>query len=175
MLDCPLSGTAVQAERGDIVVYASGDERALARARDVFSVIARSVHVLGPFGTGTKTKLVANLLVAVHIASAAEALLLAERSGLDLKSTLEAMTAGAGTSRMLEVRGPMMIEREFDRPSMTLALFQKDLSLIAEFAQSVGAPTPLLAIASEWYRTARESGELRDTAAVFEALASASR
>jgi putative dehydrogenase len=176
MLDSPLSGTAVQAERGDLVVYVSGDADVAARCEPVFRHVARSVIFMGPFGTGTKTKLVANLLVAVHIVAAAEALVLAEQAGLDLPSTLEALMAGAATSRMLEVRGPMMVARAFDPPSMTVRLFRKDLALIDDFARSVGAPAPLLETATAWYRTALEEGRAeQDTAAVFAALAGATK
>jgi putative dehydrogenase len=170
--DCPLSGTAVQAATGDLVVYASGDDAAIDSCQPVFSRMARSVHRLGPFGTGTRTKLVANLLVAVHIVSAAEALLLARAAGLDLVRTLEALTDGAGSSRMLEVRGPMMAGASYDPPSMTLRLFAKDEGLIREFAAALSVPLPLFEDASRLLRRAAEEGRAeQDTSAVFASLA----
>lgn len=171
VLDCPLSGTAVQATAGDLVIYASGDETGTERCQAVFERMARSVHRLGTFGTGTRTKLVANLLVAVHIVSAAEALVLARAAGLDLDRTLAALTDGAGTSRMLEVRGPMMVGAHFDNPSMTLRLFAKDESLIREFAAALGVPVPLFEDASRLLRRASDGGHKdQDTSAVYASL-----
>jgi putative dehydrogenase len=174
VLDCPLSGTAAQAEVGDLVVYASGDDAALDRCAAVFSGVARGVHRLGPFGTGTRMKLVANLLVAVHIVSAAEALLLARAAGLDLSRALEALTDGAGTSRMLEVRGPMMATGGYSPASMTLRLFAKDESLIREFASNLGVPVPLFEDASRMLRKASGEGRAeQDTSAVYASLVDA--
>ena len=168
MLDCPVSGTAVQAAAGDLVVYASGDDTAIERCLPTFERLGRGVHRLGAFGMGTRTKLVANLLVAVHIVSAAEALALASAAGLDLERTLGALIDGAGTSRMLEVRGPMMARAEYDPPSMTLRLFQKDEDLIHAFAGSLGVAVPLFDEASRELRGASAAGHAEhDTAAVF--------
>jgi L-threonate 2-dehydrogenase len=172
MLDCPLSGTAVQAAVGDLVIYASGDEPAIDRCFPVFERMARGVHRLGAFGTGTRTKLVANLLVAIHIVSAAEALVLASAAGLDLPRTLRALTDGAGTSRMLEVRGPMMLAAGGEPPSMTLRLFEKDEILIQALSDSLGVPVPLFETATRALRQAAANGFAEsDTSAVFRSLA----
>lgn len=171
VLDCPLSGTAIQAAAGDLVIYASGDDAAIDRCEAVFRRMARNVHRLGPFGTGTRTKLVANLLVAVHIVSSAEALSLARAAGLDPDRTLAALTDGAGSSRMLEVRGPMMVREDFDTPSMTLRLFEKDENLIREFAAALEVPVPLFEDASRLLRRASDGGRAeQDTAAVYASL-----
>src|SRR5581483_9714932 len=83
MLDAPISGTGSQAHAKDITVFVSGDRADFERGRDVLLHLARSVPYVGPFGAGSKLKLIANLLVAVHIAAAAEALVLGERAGFD--------------------------------------------------------------------------------------------
>ena len=168
VLDCALSGTASQAERGDLVVYASGDQAAFERCTGAFGAIGRSVHYLGAFGAGAATKLVANHLVAVHIAAAAEALLMAQRAGLDLDVTLAALTDGAGTSRMLEVRGPAMVSSAYVPASMRMELFLKDLGLIEALGAEVGSPLPLLAVVAAAYRDAVAAGMgSLDTAALF--------
>ena len=171
MLDCPLSGTAIQAARGDLVVYASGDDAVLDDVADILATIGRAVHRVGSFGQGTRTKLVANLLVAVHIVAAAEALRLAGRVGLDLEATSLALMDGAGTSRMLEVRGPMMVARAFDPPSMSVRLFQKDVDLIESLAASSGSPVPEFRVAAEVFRRALAMGlGEQDTASVYDVL-----
>src|SRR5262249_12047142 len=80
---CPLSGTASKMRARDIAVYASGDPAALKRSHDVLAAFSRVQHEVGAFGNGTRMKLIANHLVAVHHTAAAEALLLARRAGLD--------------------------------------------------------------------------------------------
>lgn len=170
VLDCPISGTGVQAERGDIIVYASGTEAAIERCRPVLDLVSREVINVGPFGTGSRLKYIANHLVAIHIAAAGEALALARNAGVDPAFAIRVLSAGAGTSRMLEIRGPMMAARKYSPPSMTIRLFQKDLRIITEFAESCGVPVPLLATASQLFAEAlnEELGEL-DTASVHEA------
>src|SRR5690606_24001075 len=83
VLDCPLSGTGAQAATGDLIVYGSGDRAGYDRCIRVFEGFSRRSYYLGEFGNGTKMKLVANLLVAVHNVAAAEAIVLGLRAGLD--------------------------------------------------------------------------------------------
>lgn len=174
LLDCPLSGTGVQAEAGDLVVYASGDAASLARCAPVFAKLGRAVYQLGEFGLGTRVKLVANLLVAIHIVAAAEALNLARAVGLELTQTLAALSDGAGTSRMLEVRGPMMVAGSYVAPSMTLRLFAKDEQLIREFVAAAGVETALFEDASRVLQRAAADGHAEhDTSAVYAVLAAA--
>jgi L-threonate 2-dehydrogenase len=171
LLDCPMSGTGQQARDGDLVAYLSGDDAAKARALPVLAAFTRQQYDLGPFGRGTAVKLVANLLVAVHNAAAAEALLLARRAGLDLDAVLTAVGDGAGGSRMLQVRGPLMAERRYLPATATVATMQKDNALIAAFADSVGSPTPLFSATTELYDAAAAQERLgEDTACVHAVL-----
>ncbi len=170
LLDCPVSGTGVQILSKDVAVYASGDAAALDRARPALAAFSRVIFDVGEFGNGTKLKLVANLLVAIHNAAAAEALLLAERSGLDPRAALAALTSGAGTSRMLEVRGPLMLSGDYSS-GVEVQIFQKDLDIIAAFARQASCPTPLLAAAAQLNVAALAQGHARDdTASVFAVL-----
>ena len=171
LLDCPVSGTGAQAARGDLVVFASGDTDAVARMRPVFTGLAREVRHVGPFGAGTKLKCVANLLVTIHNLAAAEALLLAERSGLDLQMVLDALCAGAATSRMLEMRGPLMIAGEYEPATMKMDVHMKDLALILDQARSLDCPVPLMAASLPYYAAALAQGrDKQDTAALFGVL-----
>jgi len=172
LLDCPMSGTGQQARDGDLVAYLSGDdEAAKAAALPVLEAFTRAQYDLGAFGNGTRMKLVANLLVAVHNAAAAEALLLAERAGLDLGQVLQAVGDGAGGSRMLQVRGPLMVADRYDEPTATVAVMQKDNALIAAFAAGVASPTPLFSATNVLYQAALAQGRLdEDTACVFGVL-----
>lgn len=177
LLDCPLSGTGQQARQRDLAAYLSGDDPAAkARACPVLERFTRTVYDVGPFGNGMRMKLVANLLVAVHNVAAAEALLLAERVGLDLDDVLEFVGAGAGGSRMLDIRGPLMAREDFDDVGIRIATFAKDLALIAEFAAEAGSPTPLFRASQNVYAAAARQGRgEQDTASVFAVLKSEPR
>ena len=171
MLDCPVSGTGAQAETGDLVVFASGDDTAIAAMRPVFEGFARDIRAVGPFGAGMKMKYVANLLVTIHNLATAEALLLAERSGLDLGLVFDAIRSGAGNSRMFEVRGPLMIEGRYEPATMKMDVYQKDLKLIMDHAASVACPVPLMAATLPYYSAALAQGrDKEDTAALFAVL-----
>lgn len=171
LLDCPVSGTGAQMRVKDVVIYASGDPAAVEQARPVLAAISREQFDLGAFGNGSRLKFVANLLVAVHNVAAAEALLLAERAGLDLQQTLTALTSGAGTSRMLEIRGPLMIDGDYRDATMRVRTFQKDLDIIGGFARDVGCPAPLLSVAAQLNLAALSQGHAdSDTASVFAVL-----
>ena len=171
LLDCPLSGTGGQAQRKDVVAYLSGPAAAKARAEPVLRAMTRGIHDVGAFGNGSAVKFIANLLVAVHNAAAAEALVLAERAGLDLTTVLAAVSDGAGTSRMFEVRGPAMAAADYSGPGVRTSVFGKDLEIIAGFARDVGSPTPLFALTSALYTAALAQGrEDQDAACVHAVL-----
>lgn len=171
LLDCPVSGTGAQAAEGDLVVFASGDAAAIETLRPVFEGLARDVRAVGPFGAGMKLKFVANLLVTIHNLAAAEALLLAERSGLDLGMVFDAVRSGAGNSRMFEVRGPLMIEGRYEPATMKMDVYQKDLALIMDHARAIGCPVPLMSATLPFYSAALAQGrDKEDTAALFGVL-----
>ncbi|MCX7141513.1 MAG: NAD-binding protein, partial [Proteobacteria bacterium] len=128
---------------------------------------ARSQHYLGEFGNGSKMKFVANLLVAIHNVSTAEAFVLGMKSGLDPEAILKVVGDGAGSSRMFQVRGPMMVRGEYEPAGMKVDIWQKDMKIISEFAAALGAPTPLLAASAAYYTAAVAQGRGgEDTAAV---------
>jgi 3-hydroxyisobutyrate dehydrogenase-like beta-hydroxyacid dehydrogenase len=110
-------------------------------------------------------KLAANLLVALNSAAVAEAINLARRSGLDPQMVVDVLGVGAATSRMLEVRGPMMVRGEFPA-QMKLDLFMKDLHLIQAAAAAAGAALPLIDVAERLYAAAQAAGHGADDLAV---------
>jgi putative dehydrogenase len=172
LLDCPLSGTGAQAVTKDLAVYASGDEAAFGRCRELFGGFARATHYLGAFGNGSRMKFVANLLVAVHNAAAAEAIVLGVKAGLDPACILEVISSGAGNSRIFELRGPMMAKGVYTPPTATMHVLQKDSFIIAEFARALGVSTPMLAAAAPLYDEAEVQGYAeQDVGAVHAVLA----
>ncbi len=175
MLDCPLSGTGSQAKVKDLVVYASGDAQSINALQALFADFGRATHDLGAFGNGTRMKFVANLLVAIHNVASAEAMVLGMKAGLDPRQVFELAASGAGTSRILELRGPMMAANSYggENVSMKISTWQKDMSVIGDFAQSIGAPTPLFSATEAIYNAAISTGHgADDTAAVCAVLES---
>jgi L-threonate 2-dehydrogenase len=171
LLDCPISGTGAQAAAKDIVIYASGDKRACARCMKVFKGFARNAYYCGAFGTGSKLKFIANLLVTIHNLSTAEAFVLAERAGVDTELMYRVIKDGAGTSRMFEVRGPLMIKARYLPPTMKVDVYQKDIAIIRAFAAKLKCPTPLFTLSKRYYDMAYNGGfDKHDTAAVHAVL-----
>ena len=170
-LDCPLSGTGAQAKNRDLIVYASGDSDAIARCKNLFSDFAKQSADLGRFGNGSRMKFIANHLVAIHNVATAEAMVLAERAGLDPKMVVDMVGPGAGGSRMFQMRAPMMVEGVYEPATMKVSIWKKDMAVIAEFAEDVGCATPLFTLTQPVYAEAMAMGlGEQDTAAVFEVL-----
>jgi 3-hydroxyisobutyrate dehydrogenase-like beta-hydroxyacid dehydrogenase len=171
LLDCPLSGTGAQARTKDLVVYASGDKRGFAKAKKYLPGFSRAHYYVGEFGNGSKMKFVANLMVAIHNVSAAEAFVLGMKAGLSPATIFKVAGDGAGTSRMFQVRGPMMVAGNYDDATMKNEVWQKDMKIIGEFATRLGAPTPLFTASAAIYNAAMAQGyALKDTGAVCAVL-----
>ena len=150
LLDCPISG-GTRAAQKDLVVYGSGHQGSYQKSVPIIEAFARSNYYLGDFGNGSKMKLVANLLVAIHNVSAAEAMVFGMKAGLDPEMIYQVMCDSSGRSRMFEVRAPRMVKNDYNHPSMKVKIFQKDLSIIDEFAKSLKCPTPLFSNSIQVY------------------------
>src|SRR5256712_5497672 len=176
LLDCPLSGTGAQARIKDLVVYASGDQKVFKSVRKVLDGFSRAHYYLGEFGNGSKMKFVANLLVAIHNVSAAEAFVLGMKAGLDARTIYRVAGDGAGTSRMFQVRGPQMVAGRYDDATMKVEAWQKDMKIIGEYATKPGLPTPLFNASAAGHTAAMAAGfEQQGTASVCAVLESMAR
>jgi 3-hydroxyisobutyrate dehydrogenase-like beta-hydroxyacid dehydrogenase len=170
-LDCPISGTGAQAITKDLVIYASGDAQSIEACRPLFAGFSRAVHDVGAYGNGSKMKFVANLLVAIHNVASAEAMVLGVKAGLDPRQIVDLVSAGAGTSRVFELRAPMMAARDYLPASMRVEIWQKDMAIISQYATELGCPTPLLSATMPIYASAMANGHAaEDTAAVCAVL-----
>ena len=171
LLDCPLSGTGAQARTGDLVVYGSGDKAAFQKALPVLKGFSRAQYFVGEFGNGSKMKFVANLMVAIHNVSAAEAFALGMKAGLKPATIYKVAGDGAGTSRMFQVRGPMMVAGDYRDATMKVEVWQKDMKIIGEFAAALGVATPLFNASAAIYNAAMAQGYAKqDTGAVCAVL-----
>ena len=137
---------------------------------------SRAHHYLGAFGNGSKMKFVANLMVAIHNVSAAEAFVLGMKAGLAPKAIYQVQAESAGTSRMFQVRGPMMVAGNYSEATMKNEMWQKDMKIIGEFAARLGVPTPLFNASAAIYNAAMAQGYAKeDTAAVCAVLEAMAR
>jgi 3-hydroxyisobutyrate dehydrogenase/glyoxylate/succinic semialdehyde reductase len=170
-LDCPLSGTGAQARVRDLIVYASGDSDAIARCKALFADFSKQSADLGVYGNGSRMKFVANHLVAIHNVAAAEAMVLAQRAGLDLQQVVDLVGPGAGGSRMFQMRAPMMVSGVFEPATMRVSTWKKDMAIIGAFANELDCPTPLFNLTQPIYAEAMEMGlGDEDTASVFKVM-----
>ncbi len=171
MLDCPVSGTGSQAKVKDIIIYASGDTKAIRKLKPMFADFSRGVHDLGEFGNGSRMKYVANLLVAINNVASAEAMVLGMKAGLDPQVIHDMVVGGAANSRVFQLRAPMMVKGRYDDATMKMSIWQKDMAVIGQFARQLGCPVPLFAATRPVYNAAMASGHaMEDTAAVCAVL-----
>lgn len=173
MLDIPLSGTGEQAKHKDVVCLCSGDRAAYDEVLPILEAFSKSQPYLGEFSNGMKMKFIANQLVAIHNVSTAEAVLFGQKMGMDLHEMLKVIGEGAGGSRMLQVRGPVMADRTWDTAQITNRVFHKDMVLISEALHEYGCPSPLFSLTVPIYTAAIASGHAEhDTSSVFAVLES---
>ena len=173
-LDAPMSGTSAMVARGDCVIFVGGDGGHLEACRPAFSAIARRTVHVGAAGMASLAKLATNLLVGLNTAALAEALVLGAKGGLDPALLVEILRDSAAASKMLEVRGPLMVGHRFE-PQMKLDLFLKDFRLMLEEGQRLGVALPLTSLTQQLCTATAAAGRGgEDLAAIiitFEAMA----
>jgi len=170
-LDTPVSGTGAQAAERDLVFYASGERRIIKRLRPMFEAFGRHVYDVGAFGNGSKMKYVANLLVAINNVASAEAMVLGMKAGLPPHLIYDLIKAGAGNSRVFELRAPMMVKGKYKDVTMKIDVWDKDMQVIGDYARKIKVPTPMFNASKPIYVKAQKSGlGAQDTAAVCAVL-----
>ena len=155
-LDAPVSGGTVGAEQGTLAIMAGGKAQDFARAQPVLAVLGRATHV-GPHGAGQLAKLANQMIVGITIGAVAEALLFAAKGGADMAKVREAISGGFADSRILQLHGQRMVERDFaPRGRMTVQLKDLDNALIT--AQEIGFDAPITALFDTLFRDGVEHG-----------------
>lgn len=140
-LDAPVSGGTVGAEQGTLAIMAGGNAADFARALPVFQHLGRATHV-GPTGAGQLAKLANQMIVGITIGAVAEALLMCERGGADMAKVKDAITGGFADSRILQVHGQRMVERDF-APRARMSVQLKDLRNALSTAKEIGFDAPI--------------------------------
>lgn len=156
-VDAPLSGGPEGAEKGTLAIMVGGSEAAFARVHPLLRAYGQTIIHMGPVGCGTRAKLINQLLTFTHAATAAEALALAQRAGLDLGRLAELLRASFGHSRMLDRTLERVTARQY-QAGAALTLFEKDLALIRAFGDALGVPLRVAAPARSILKDAMHAG-----------------
>ena len=170
MLDAPVSGGEKGAIDAALSIMVGGTDDAFARATPVFEALGKNIVHVGPSGAGQVCKACNQLVVAATIEAVAEALLLAERSGVDAAKVREALLGGFAGSKILEVHGQRMLDRTFD-PGFRILLHRKDARIVEGAAAEAGSPIPSFAVVTEQLQKAVDAGDGdRDHSGLFAEL-----
>ena len=155
-LDAPVSGGTVGAEQGTLAIMAGGRLQDYQRARPLFSALGRPTHV-GPHGAGQMAKLANQMIVGITIGAVAEALLFAAKGGADMAKVREAIQGGFADSRILQLHGQRMVERDFT-PRGRLSVQLKDMRNALATAQEIGFDAPITQLFETLYAAGDEHG-----------------
>ena len=171
MLDAPVSGGERGAIDAALSIMVGGDEAAFARATPVFEALGKNIVHVGPSGAGQVCKACNQLVVAATIEAVAEALLLAERSGVDAAKVRQALLGGFAGSKILEVHGQRMLDRAFD-PGFRIRLHRKDARIVEAAAAATATPIPSFTSVARQLQHAVDAGDGdRDHSALYAELA----
>lgn len=150
LLEAPVTGGVHLAARGEITVLAGGDADLVALHRPALEVIGNKLFHMGPLGSAAIIKVITNMLAFIHLVADGEALMLAKRGGLDLKTAWEAIAASSGTSFVHETEGQLILNGSYDIAfSMDLAL--KDLGFAMGFGREFGVPLDLAGMTNQTF------------------------
>jgi 2-hydroxy-3-oxopropionate reductase len=171
MLDAPVSGGAAAAEAKTLAIMAGGEEAVFERCRPILEAYGRTLVYIGPNGAGQIAKACNQICIVVNQLGAAEAMLLAERSGLDPSKVKTALMGGFAASRILDLQAPKMIARDFEG-KIESRLHHKDILIALDMARELGFEWPASALGAKVLTELQQRGGAKqDSAAVFTILA----
>jgi 2-hydroxy-3-oxopropionate reductase len=169
-LDAPVSGGDVGAKAASLTIMVGGPEAAFEKVKPLFERMGRNITLVGGNGDGQTTKVANQIIVALTIEAVAEALLFASKAGADPAKVRQALMGGFASSRILEVHGERMINRNFN-PGFRIELHQKDLNLALSGARALGLSLPNTATCQELFNScAAHGGKAWDHSGMLRAL-----
>ncbi len=174
-LDSPISATPPMLAKMMASIYVSGDESAYNSVQSVLKGFTATSFYVGDVGNGSRMKFLANYLVHVHVTAAAECIVMGQKAGLDPSLVYSVLKESAGSSKMFEIRGAMMAKSDYREGGGTMfAVYEKDASVITEFAASVQSPIDLYVSSRQKFNSAIALGLAHlDTSAVCKAIETA--
>ena len=169
-LDAPVSGGEVGAQQATLTIMVGGPQAAFDRAKPIFELMGKNITLVGGNGDGQTCKVANQIIVGLTIEAGGEALLFASKAGADPEKVRGALMGGFASSRILELHGKRMIERNFE-PGFRINLHQKDLNLALSGARELGISLPNTATTQELFNAcAARGGSAKDHSALVQAL-----
>lgn len=157
MLDAPVSGGEPKAIDGTLSVMVGGKQEVFDKCYPVMKAMAGSVVLTGDIGAGNTTKLANQIIVAINIAAMSEALVLAQKAGVEPELVYQAIRGGLAGSTVLDAKAPLVMDRKFD-PGFRINLHVKDLGNVLETSHQIGVPLPLTAAVMEMMQALKVDG-----------------
>jgi 3-hydroxyisobutyrate dehydrogenase len=161
MLDAPVSGGEQGAIAGTLSIMVGGDAKILERCHPILEAMGKNIIHVGANGMGQTVKLMNQILVAGNLNAVVEALVFAQKQGVDLQKAIEAVKGGAAGSWQLSNLGPRIIRRDF-QPGFMVDLLQKDLRLVMEACETMKVPLPATTLIHQLYCSLEAKGEGKD-------------
>ncbi len=169
-VDAPVSGGDIGARNATLTIMVGASEAGFTRVKPLLALMGKTITLVGGYGAGQTCKVANQIMVALHIEAAAEALLFASRAGADPVKVRQALLGGFAASRVLEVHGKRMIERTFD-PGFRVELHAKDLAIALSNAREMGVSLPGTSLAQELFNACAAHGwSKRDDSVLVMAL-----
>ncbi|MBL7126006.1 MAG: NAD(P)-dependent oxidoreductase [Dehalococcoidales bacterium] len=170
VIDSPVSGGRTKAEDASLALMVGGDDAVVKENDDILKAMGSNVFHVGKVGQGQAMKIVNQILVSANIVSVAEAMVMAEKLGINLQTMYDVITRSAGTSEVLQRMGPQMLARDF-APRATVDILIKDTGIIMDSARALEIPLPVFGTVYQIYRMARARGfGPKDATSVFQLL-----
>lgn len=158
MLDAPVSGGEPGAINATLAIMVGGKQEVFDRCYDLMKTMGGNVVLTGDIGAGGVTKLANQIIVAVNIEALSEAMVLAQRAGVDPEKVFNAIRGGLAGSAVMEAKGPMMLDRNF-QAGFRMRLHQKDLRNVLQTAQELNIPLPVTALVQQMLGALINEGE----------------
>lgn len=169
-IDAPVSGGQQGAQNGQLTVMCGGTEEDYTKAQPLLQHYARALNLMGPAGSGQKTKMVNQIAIAGLVQGLSEALHFAEQANLDVKKVVDVISKGAAQSWQMENRSGTMIDGEFDH-GFAVDWMRKDLGICLDEARKVNASLPVTALVDQFYGDVQKMGGKRwDTSSLIQRL-----
>ena len=170
VIDSPVSGGRLRAEDACLALMVGGEEAVVKENEDVLKAMGSNVFHVGKVGQGQAMKIINQIMVSANIVSVAEAMVMAEKLGINLQTVYDVITKSSGTSEVLQRMGPSMIARDFV-PKVTVDILIKDTGIIMDTVRALEIPLPVSSTVYQVYRMARGRGlGQKDAISVFQLL-----
>ena len=156
-LDAPVSGGEVGAVKGELTVMIGGEKPIFDRVNSAITAYAKNITLVGGPGKGQVAKMINQICIAGLIQALSEAISFSEKSGMDTKKVLQAISQGAAGSWQLSNRGETMVDRKFDF-GFAVKLMRKDLGICLDHASKNDISLPVTSIVNQFYAEIQRNG-----------------